>query len=432
MILDGLVNLISGLGSDRDKARASHFVFDRLDDQQAGAMYMESWSARKAVDIPADDQTREWRVWESEQAEALYEAERALRVRSLVNWCLKMEAIYGGSAILIGVGDGDPAQPLDPTRIARGGLQYLAAFARPDLSAVRWDDDIASPAFGKPMIYAIQHARMSRHIEVHRSRLVIFDGRDAPWQWRENNDGWGSSVLQFVRQAITSAEATAASAATLVHEATLDVVKIPDLQTYLADAESERRLLRRFGLAMQGKSMIRTLILGGDETYDRKQTTFAGLRDMMDAQYQTVAAALDIPITRFMGRSPGGLNATGDSDVRNYYDMIRARQQTDLADTLRPLDEALKAHVGATDPATTYEWSPLWTSTPEEQAAIAKVHAEVDTAYYNMGLFPDDAWARVVRDRLIAAGTYPSLEQHVDEAELEFVRPAPALPSPGE
>jgi phage-related protein (TIGR01555 family) len=192
----------------------------------------------------------------------------------------------------------------------------------------------------------------------------------------------------------------------------------------MGDAESQRRLTERFTLAMMMKGTHRTLLLGGDEEYDRKQTTFTGLPELMDVQHEVIAAALDMPLTRFMGRSPGGLNSTGDNELRNYYDMIRSRQQTDLADTLKPLDDALKAHVGATGDGVDYAWLPLWVPTPTEKAAIEKTQAEVDALYVNMGIFPDDGLGRAVRDRLISEGTYPSLDQHVPEDALAFERPS--------
>jgi hypothetical protein len=35
---------------------------------------------------------------------------------------------------------------------------------------------------------------------------------------------------------------------------------------------------------------------------------------------------------RLLGQSPAGLNSTGESDWRNYYDGINARQNKDLGD----------------------------------------------------------------------------------------------------
>lgn len=43
-----------------------------------------------------------------------------------------------------------------------------------------------------------------------------------------------------------------------------------------------------------------------------------------------IAGACEIPVTKLFGRSPAGMNATGESDLSNYYDMIEERKETML------------------------------------------------------------------------------------------------------
>lgn len=425
-ILDSLRNLVTGLGTARDKTTAHTFVAQALDPNELEALYRQSWAARKAVDLIADDETREWRTWQAEEAQAtaLYEAEKALRIRAAVNLARKWERLYGGSAIILMQGPEDLSLPALRQPPA-GSLRWVRVVEKPRMSVDTWDEDFASPTFGKPLTYRITPVRGAQQRIVHRSRLVIFDGADAPALYRDSNDGFGLSVLDWLRDVIVRAEATAQNVSVMVDEASLDVVKVPDLQNHLGDEESKRRLIDRFMLAMQAKSTVRTLILGGDEEFDRKTQSFSGLHEIMDRQHEAVAAALDMPLTRFMGRSPGGLNATGDSDLQNYYDMIRSRQTTDLSDTLKPLDDALKAHVGATGPDVVSTWNSLWTPTPKERAEIAKSKAETTQIYVNAGIFPLPGLAKAVRAQLVEDETYPNLDQEISEADLDAIEPPP-------
>jgi len=57
-----------------------------------------------------------------------------------------------------------------------------------------------------------------------------------------------------------------------------------------------------------------------------------------------------VPVTRFLGQSPAGLSATGDSETRNYYDMISARPEIDLRPQLERLDRLIARSEGI-DPA---------------------------------------------------------------------------------
>ena len=64
--------------------------------------------------------------------------------------------------------------------------------------------------------------------------------------------------------------------------------------------------------------------------------------------------------TRLLGQSPAGLSATGDSDTRNYYDMIAARQELDLRPQLERLDKLILRSAGVDPAALTFEFRPLW------------------------------------------------------------------------
>ena len=62
------------------------------------------------------------------------------------------------------------------------------------------------------------------------------------------------------------------------------------------------------------------------EDFDRVAIQFAGLADLMDKYQARLAMLGDIPMTRWANTSPGGLNATGESDLRNYIMMVEANR----------------------------------------------------------------------------------------------------------
>ena len=55
--------------------------------------------------------------------------------------------------------------------------------------------------------------------------------------------------------------------------------------------------------------------------------SFGSVPELVMSFAQLLSAASDIPATRFLGQAPGGLNATGESDLQNYYNMIDAFQR---------------------------------------------------------------------------------------------------------
>jgi hypothetical protein len=134
-----------------------------------------------------------------------------------------------------------------------------------------------------------------------------------------------------------------------------------------------------------------------------------------------VAGAADIPVTRLLGQSPGGLNATGESDIRNYYDRISGDQNTWLTPAMTPLDNALWMSATGTRPTDAwYEWASLWQQTPKEKAETAKIKADATQIYSSSGLIPADALAKGVQNQLIEDGVYPGLEDALEESAAEL------------
>ncbi len=115
-------------------------------------------------------------------------------------------------------------------------------------------------------------------------------------------------------------------------------------------------------------------------------------------------------MTRLLGQSPAGLSATGDSDTRNYYDMISARQEIDLRPQLHRLDRLLLRSAGVDPAALTFEFRPLWQMDAAEKATIALNKAQVTQIYAGLNLWPGDVTARLVEAQLVEDGTYPGAE----------------------
>jgi phage-related protein (TIGR01555 family) len=126
-LFDTFTNFLSGLGvPGRDKLTAHRYIKQVWSRDQLEASYQSDWIARKAIQIPAQDATREWRAWQAEQdqIELIEETEDRLRVQLVLQDALIKSRLYGGCCILIGV-DGDMSKELDPETIPKDGLKFL-------------------------------------------------------------------------------------------------------------------------------------------------------------------------------------------------------------------------------------------------------------------------------------------------------------------
>ena len=278
--------------------------------------------------------------------------------------------------------------------------------SRWQLSVPAIDRDPLSPWFGEAEGYDVV-APGRGALRLHPSRVVRFLGNPYP-DPSLMASVWSDSVLQTLYDAIHAVALTTAGATSLMHEAKVDVVTVPNLSEHLSSADTTAQLSARFAYAAAMKSINNLLLLGDGESWARQRIDFAGLPEMVRTFLQVAAGAADIPVTRLLGQSPSGLSATGDSDTRNYYDMIAARQEIDLRPQLERLDAAILRSEGI-DPGTlTFAFRPLWQMDAATAAAVALSKAQATQIYAGLGLWPADVTARLVAAQVIADGIYPN------------------------
>lgn len=413
---DSLQNLVAGLGTARDKASHSHYALPVMDDQQLLNAFRGSWTAQKGVSIPAVDACRNWRNWQADKAQIeLIEAEEdRLNVKGKILEALLKARLFGGAAVFIGTGERDTASELKPDRVGKGGIKYLTVMTRRQLSATEIEQDPQSPRFGKPKAYRLPGST----VEIHPSRLVIFVGvpHPDPELAIGTGFGWGDSVLLSAMPVVRHYDETVANVVSLVYEAKIDVINIPNLMSSMRDKNYERLLLERLRLAATAKGINGTLILDGQETHSSKSASFGNLPEVIAKTEQGVAGAFDIPGTRMFGQSSTGLGANGEENTRNYYDNVASRQKLEIKPAMSVLDEGLiRSALGSRPKEVHYTWAPLWQATAKERADIGKTTADTIKALKDSGLFPEDALSTAAVNLLVELSVMPGLEAAIEK-----------------
>lgn len=411
---DTLAQFTSRLDTGRGKVGAGCI----MSDQDMEDAYLTDWLARKIVSIPAVDSTRAWRNWQAEedQIELLEAEEKRLGVQGHVLKGRRLARLYGGAVTIMGDGASDTTKPLDPERIGKGGLKYLLTLPRTRVT-VGERDWTPGANYGLPLTYKLTPPN-GTEIELHHSRVIRWAGADVPDDTAATNQGWGDSVLVALSGALATASTTTDAITGLLLEAKVDVVKVKNLLEKVADPKAKELLLTRFGLAAAAKVMHGTLITDASEEWEQKQINFANLPEIWDRAMQFAAGAADIPATRLLSQSPAGMNSTGESDLRNYYDRLAGEQASEMTPALTPLDECLiRSALGSRPPEVHYSWAPLWQLSEKEKADVGKTKAETTKAIKDTGLVPLPALAAAERNRLVEDGQYPGLEGALRDAD---------------
>jgi phage-related protein (TIGR01555 family) len=431
-IRDGLVNALTGGGTTVDRRTAAFYALRVMAPQQIDAAYRSSWLMRKVVDRPANDMTRAWRDWqvEGDQIKLIEAEEKRLAVRDKVQRAIILGRL-GGGALILGVPQGDTMLPINQRAIGKGALRYIHVLSRWRLSLGQIVTDPEDDLYGQPAYFEMNSATGAK-VRLHPSRVIPFKGLPVPDMGVANEQDafWGDSVVQAIDDAIRNADAAQNGIASLIEEAKVDMLKMAGLNDEVGSAEGEKRVMARLNLAQTAKSIHRALILDAGDDWEQRQITFAGMPDVLRMFLSIVAGAADIPATILLGKSPDGMNATGDADFRAYYDSIGSKQENELRPQIERIDEVLlPSALGSKPDDATFTWAPLWQMDEVQTATVMKTKAEAVQIYVNSGLFDDQSLGEAVGNMLTEDGVLPGFDAALAAApdmSLGGTEPPPA------
>jgi phage-related protein (TIGR01555 family) len=156
----------------------------------------------------------------------------------------------------------------------------------------------------------------------------------------------------------------------------MSVGKVKDLAMLLSAPEGKDALMRRVEVMDLTRSTFRSQYFDIEEDFSRDVISFQGIPEVLYIIFMLISADTGYPITRLFGVSPGGMNATGESDMRNYYDGVRAAQTTEELPMILRIARII--HEWKNIPEPYIKFMPLETMNEKEQAEIDKVNADKD------------------------------------------------------
>lgn len=366
-VTDGLENLVTGLGGQADKSTFNQWTFSNKNANYRELMnrFREDWVSQKVCTVIPQDMTRKWRHIDSEEGR---KADKKLRIRKLFREAYQWARLYGTSFVLLDLkGTGKLDTPLRLDNLKTGCIKSMRVIDRSRLFAAgTMVLDPLSPHYGLPEFYTL--AGYPGYI--HYTRFLRFEGTELPLFEFQRNMWYSDSVLIPLMKTIDQFYTTAAAAASLAQEATIDVVTVEGLQSLLTSPEGEAAVMKRFKLMKLAKSIYNVLILDNTEKYDTKSIALSGVKDLIWEYLKIVAAAVGIPATRFLSASPDGMNATGESDLVNYIDLLTGLQTSVFDPRLDVVDKIVQAHFGIEE--YDYEWLDIFPESNVEKAKRAK------------------------------------------------------------
>lgn len=433
---DGWMNLFTGLGTKADKTKSTRAVpTGFLTDAEKEIIYADDGLGARIVDLLPEDMMKQgWHyVFENEKegfdnySKIYNHVFKEIRANYKIAQALKWARLYGGALILLGVYDGESLdQPLNLNKIKN--FENLKIIPRNNVmyGTMEFQMKPELPHYGQVEYYPVTFytGRQYQMQRVHYSRVIELKGIEIPsseaslipMEFRY----WGLSVFQRIQDRLKELGSSFSSLANLLNELTIGKYKYKDLAQIMSSDDGGELVQKRLQAMDLMKSVFHSVLLDTDESFERDTLSFGGVSDVMYQFMMMTSAATGYPMTKLFGISPGGLNSTGEADMYQYYDMVKAKQETELLPIIERLVKIISEWQKIPEPEIVF--NPLEQMTEKEQAELEEKkanteHRKMETyqGYIDMGIMSPE-----VAEELEFGNTLKEIQKKLGEPESEL------------
>lgn len=358
----------------------------KLSDGELANMYNNAL-VRRIVMMPADDAVKNFIEIDGDQDQCLIQELETLCVQEKLMEALYWDRLFGLSCAVILADDGQAlTEPLNLNNIRR--VSGLEVFDKRDIfedtSSYITNTDVLDKDFGKPERYQISPMGGSP-FWIHRSRLLIFDGEMLPKTERIANNGAGLSCLDGIPAALNRVKTSFNKTVDIMDRVSTALLKLDGLTNILQTEAGTNAVVTRLNLIDLARRTLGSIAIDKDDEYEVFTIPLTGLTDIIQEFEQYLCAVTGIPFTVLFGRSPAGMNSTGQSDMQIYYDLVRRIQKRKLRGALEYLIKLIQlSEEGPTHGKELDKWSvkfkDLQPLNDLEQATLEKTQADTMAA----------------------------------------------------
>lgn len=379
------------------------------------SLYRSSWIVQRVCSVIPEDAMTDLRMeapgLDNDALSRLKTCLNECKVRRRIIDAMKWARLYGGAAAIIMLDgqDEDMSQPLHVKDILPGSFRGLFVVDRwsgiyPSLELVT---NRANPDFGFPRYYEVRDESGVIQYRVHHSRVLRFVGTEMPYYEAIAEQQWGTSAIESMFDDLVRRDNLTHNIANLTFKACLSVYGIENLDQIFASAsaQAQKSMYSRIeAMSILESNMGIRLINKGDEV-QQLQYGFGGLPEILDGAMLDVSGSTAIPATRLFGRSPAGMNSTGESDEKNYHatlEQVRASQIMPALEKLAPI--VCMSALGGVPAGVEFKLPPLAEMTPDQKAEIVDKQSQYLERLFQAGVLPADSLLNGVRNAQTEVG----------------------------
>lgn len=380
-----------------------------IPDYDLAEKYQNNGLFSKIIDRPAEEALKhgmEYNVSDADLREFLDDALDRLDWEEKAVTAIRWARLFGGSIIVMLLDDGggleEPVNWQDVRSVEELRV-YERAIVQPDPDTYRT---------GKAEYFDVS-STYGGTFRVHRSRCLVFKNGSLPeYGAAQQYYYWGLPEYIRIHKDLSRALKTHTNAANMIEKSVQPVYKQKNLQSTLAAEGGDTAVLKRLNVIDQARGMLNSIAVDMDgEDYDFKTFQMTGAKEILESTCNLLSAVTCIPQTILFGRSPAGENATGESDLENYYNFVEGIQKRMLKKNIRTLIKAI-VQAGVYDGSIENPgnikptFKPLWSLSETEKATVeltkaqrAQVAAQTAQLYIDMqAIQPDEVRRALSQD----------------------------------
>lgn len=449
---DGFDNFLSRVGlRNNNTLSGSTYTFNLLTRNRVKLeeAYRGSWIVGAIIDSMAEDMTRAGLMITTNEGEKdIKDLKNAIsRLQVSQSFCdlAKWGGLYGGALGVIQIRGQDLATPLNLESVGKDQFQGVVVYDRWQLNPDVVEVIDSGPDMGLPKFYSIvsnldstspSAPTATGEVKVHFSRCIRNIGIKLPYFQAITEMMWGESKLERLWDRLVSFDNASMSSANLIERANNRTVSVENLREIISNGGGAYEGLLKFFEVMRTFQTNEGLtLIDKEDLFQTTSYSFSGLSDMMLQFGQQLSGACGIPLVRLFGQSPAGLSATGDADIRMYYDKINSQQEASFRNGWDIVLKVMwRSCFGKEAPKDLeFSFAPLWQMDATEKAINAKTMTETVIGAFDVGLIKKSTAMQELRQNSGDTGVFSNIsDDEIAEAEeMEDEPPMPGEVDPG-
>lgn len=364
-------NYAASIGTNNSLAQYSHHILNRLSYQECANLATDSMIS-KAIDVIVREIFKSDGKWEAAHLDidtfemVLNSLDFYNKIRLAVQRALE----YGGAFIYINTDDTNLSLPLylNEKTAQKNKITGLTVIEPWQAAPVQVNSfNPLKSNYMEPDLWWVLGASTA----VHKTRLIPVVFYSVPDLIKPLYNYLGLPLSFYMKNYVSNADTVRQSISDLILRFRTKIIKTTAQK--IADPQTQARV--KYMNATSNN--LATLLLAKDEEWIETVTSLTGMDNLLSQMYELMTASTrGIPVTKLLGLSPRGFNATGEYDENNFYDVIDGYAKSVVIPIMEKVAEYILCFKAGILDEPKYEFNPRKQIRPKEQAEINNLKAD--------------------------------------------------------